>query len=163
MSVGTDWGTLLSAVRATLLTVSGVSRVDLELGAEKAPWVGRLQDKLSLWELSVTGALETDAGAGPQAWEDLTVIIDGYSPYYPKIGSYANWNSLVPRVKDALRANPTLRVPAEVGGTPTIRDAGRPSATGPALVSFPDGEKDTRCHHVTITLNCRGWFSYTFY
>ena len=151
-----DWTTLAEAVQVILSSVSGIGKIVTRPG-DAPTWVERARPLQAYWEIDILAAAERGAQLGPAAFETLVVQVEGWMPWsFDNPNTAATWRPLVGAVRNRLRRFPTLA--NLVDG---MKGTGLPQVTRHDYVTFGDGEKAVRCHHVVIQLRPERFFTYT--
>lgn len=151
-----DWTTLCSAVQDILESVSGIGKVERRPGGT-ALWLEKARPLMAYWEIDVLRVAERGAQLGPAAFEAVTFQVEGWMPWsYDNPDTAATWRPLVGAVRNRLRRFPTLA--NLVDG---MKGTGLPQVTRHDYVTFEDGQKSVRCHHVVIQLTGERFFTYS--
>jgi hypothetical protein len=152
-----SWEVVCLAVKDVLDGVAGIGSIVDRPGGVPT-WVVNALPLQAYWEIDVIGVTPGPAGVGKNAFETISVQIEGWMPYsFQNPNSSKTWRALTKRLMDQIRSYPTIANAAEgftgEGHLPTVLQNNR--------VDFADTEKIPLCHHCVIRVFYRRYYTFT--
>lgn len=144
---------VLAATRTLLQAVSGVSQVDVTLGAQ-LPWTKRAKPRQSYWMLHYQAERMSEPLIGGFDAPAPVLQVEGWMPWsFASPDTAPAWDDLVDAVANKLRDNRSLSL--------TVSDARLPQLLVNDLVEKSDEHTDARlCHHCVFTVEIADHESY---